>query len=282
MKISFKNTVITLSWLWLGIFVLIPSILLILTSILTQGDVHLIRIIFSFNNYERAFNWMYMHIFLRSLILAGITTFFCLVLGFPFAYMMAKAPKKFKNLYLLAIIIPFWTSSLITTYAMIIILKAKGLLNTLLLSLGIIHQPLHLLYTNFAVMLGLVYNMLPFMILPLYANLEKLDDRYIEAAQDLGASSFRIFTRIIFPYALPGVIAGTLFVLLPAMTLFYIPELLGGAKSLLLGNIIEDQFITARNWPLGACLSIILTAFMALLIWVYWRVSDNKTRSELF
>lgn len=281
MKINFRNFSIGISWLWLGLFVLVPSLLLVLTSILSKGDVQLVRLSFTLDNYADAINWIYIKIFLRSLLLAGFTTVCCLVLGFPFAYIMARAPKKIKDWYLLLTIIPFWTSSLITTYAIIIIIKARGLLNTILLNLGIIHQPLHILYTNFAVIIGLVYNLLPFMILPIYANLDKLDVRLIEAAKDLGASVPTIFRRVIFPLAIPGVFAGSLFVLLPAMTVFYVPELLGGARSMLLGNIIQDQFITSRNWPLGASLSILLTLFMALLIWFYWKSSSSNQRSEL-
>lgn len=281
MKVNFRNFSIGISWLWLGLFVLVPSLLLVLTSILSKGDVQLVRLTFTLSNYLDAFNWMYIKIFLRSLLLAGFTMLCCLVLGFPFAYIMARAPKKIKDWYLLLTIIPFWTSSLITTYAIIIIIKARGLLNSVLLDLGIIHQPLHILYTNFAVVIGLVYNLLPFMILPIYANLDKLDVRLIEAAKDLGASVPTIFRRVVFPLAIPGVFAGSLFVLLPAMTMFYIPELLGGARSMLLGNVIQDQFITARNWPLGASLSILLTLFMAFLIWCYWKSSSSNQRSEL-
>ncbi len=255
-------------------------LLLVLTSILSTDYRLLIRLDFTLDNYFQAFNWIYIKIFLRSLFLAGSTTLCCFLLGFPFAYMMTRAPKKLKEWYLLLTIIPFWTSTLISTYAIIIILKAHGLVNSILLSLGLINQPLHILYTNFAVLLGLVYNLLPFMILPIYANLDKMDTRLIEAARDLGASVPVIFARIIFPLALPGVFAGSLFVLLPAMTLFFIPELLGGARSLLLGNLIQDQFITARNWPLGSSLSIILTLFMAVLIWCYWRISADKQQSE--
>lgn len=281
MKINFRLFTISLSWFWLGLFVLVPTLLLLLTSILTQGDVELVRLSFSLKSYWHALNIIYINIFFRSLFLAIITPVSCLLLGFPFAYLMARASKKWKAWYALLIIIPFWTSSLITTYAIIIIIKARGLMNTILLSLGVIDHPIHILYTNFAVIIGLVYNLLPFMILPLAANLEKLDSRYIEAAKDLGAKPLRILFKVIIPFATPGIFAGCLFVLLPAMTLFFIPELLGGARSLLLGNLIQDQFITNRNWPLGSSLSILLTGFMMLLIWIYWRISAKGDRSEL-
>ncbi len=282
MKINFRRFSITISWIWLGIFVLIPGSLLLLTSLLQKGDVELIRLNFTLSNYTQAlFSAMYFNIFLRSLWLGGITTIICLIIGFPLAYFIAQTPPLLRKILLLLMIIPFWTNSLITTYAIMIIIKARGLLNNFLLHAGIIHQPLLLLYTQFAVILGLVYNLLPFMVLPLYANLERFDRSLIEAAKDLGAGRWRVFSRITIPLHTPGIFAGCLFVLLPAMTMFYIPGLLGGAKSLLLGNLIEDQFISLRNWPLGASISVLFTLFMGILIAIYWRISGNTRRTEL-
>ena len=178
-------------------------------------------------------------------------------------------------------IIPFWTSSLIRTYAILTILKTKGLLNSALLALGIIHHPIQLIYTNTAVLVAVVYNLLPFMIFPLYSNIEKLDTRLLDAARDLGAGKIKIFKAIILPLTMPGIMAGTLLVFLPAMTLFYIPVLVGGAKSLLLGNLVESQFLEMHNWPGGAATSIVLTLFMLLLIFIYTRFARGKQRQEL-
>lgn len=180
------------------------------------------------------------------------------------------------------VIIPFWTSSMIRTYAMMAILKAKGFLNALLLSLHIIHLPLLLLYTNFAVIVGLVYNLLPFMILPLYANIEKLDYRLVDAARDLGANWPTIFRRVIIPLTTPGIMAGIILVFLPAMTLFYIPDIMGGSKSMLLGNLIEDQFQFSNNWPAGSATSIILTVIMALMLMIYRRKQSANFQQDLF
>jgi spermidine/putrescine transport system permease protein len=175
-------------------------------------------------------------------------------------------------------IIPFWTSSLIRTYALIILFKANGLLNTFLLSTGLISEPLSILYTETAVFIGLVYTLLPFMILPLYASLLKLDRRLMEAARDLGATSRHVFFHIVLPLTLPGIIAGSTMVFLPALGLFYIPDLLGGARSMLIGNFIKNQFLTTSNWPLGSAASVVLTLLMFLLL-VCFFISTRRAHS---
>jgi len=267
--------------LWLGALALVPMLLVLLTSFLTHSDAHLIIFHFTLDNYQQLFSSIYFKILLQSLALAFFCTLACLLLGYPAAFIIARFSDRWKPLLLLLMLIPFWTSSLIRTYAMLAILKTHGLLNTALLNLGILHHPLQMIYTNTAVLIGSVYDLLPFMILPLYANIEKLDTHFIEAARDLGANRTRLFTHIIFPLTLPGIMAGSLLVFLPAMTLFYIPILLGGAKSLLLGNLIQSQFLALRDWPGGAATSILLTVLMFLLIFLYRRFSKGKQREEL-
>lgn len=268
-RFTFKNISVCIIWFWLGFFALIPTFLMLVTSLVQQGDTELIRLQLTFANYFTLFNSVYLKIFFHSLIVAVEVAFICLILGYPFAYLIAKLPERLKNIALLFVIIPFWTSSLIRTYAIVVILKTKGLLNSLLLALGIIHTPLQLLYTNTAATIGLVYSLLPFMILPLYANIEKLDSRFVDAARDLGANSWQVFWKILVPLTLPGIIAGSMLVLLPAMSLFYISNILGGAKTMLIGNLIENQFLAARNWPLGSTVSVILTLLMALMLLAY-------------
>lgn len=279
----FKNISVTGIWLWLGFFALIPNVLVLITSMLQQGDNELVRLQLTLINYFELFDTIYVRIFIHSIWLAGLCTFLCLIIGYPFAYILARAHHRYKSLLLLLVIIPFWTSSLIRSYAIVTILKAKGIINSLLLWLGIIHQPLQLLYNGSAVVVGLVYSLLPFMILPLYANIEKLDIRLIDAARDLGASKITVFRKVILPLTMPGIIAGIMLVFLPAMSMFYIPDLLGGAKTLLVGNLIENQFLAARNWPMGSTVSIILTVLMGLMLLVYWRSSSkiNKEQQEL-
>jgi len=276
----FKNSAISTIWLWLAIFALVPNILVLITSLMQQGDSELVRLQLTLGNYYELFDPIYLKVFLRSFYIAGLCTLICLLLGYPFAYLIARAKPQHRGLLLFLVIIPFWTSSLIRTYAIIAIIKTHGVLNSVLLWLGIIHQPLQLLYTNTAALVGLVYSLLPFMILPLYANIEKLDRRLIDAARDLGANWITIFLKVILPLTLPGIIAGIMLVLLPAMSLFYITNLLGGAKTMLVGNLIENQFLAARNWPLGSAVSVFLIVLMGLLLMLYWRITKNRNSSQ--
>lgn len=277
----FKQFSLMLIGSWLSIFALFPMLLVCVVSFLQHNDTHLVQFIWTGKNYRELFDLIYLKIFLRSLWIAGGCTILCLILGYPFAYLIARMDSKLKPVFLLLVIIPFWTSSLIRTYAMMTLLKAHGLLNQGLLSLGIIQEPLQLLYSNTAVLIGLIYNLLPFMILPLYANIEKLDISLIEAARDLGAKKITIFMRIILPLTLPGILAGTLLVFLPAMTLFYIPVLLGGAKSMLLGNLIQNQFLQTNNWPLGSAISVTLLLLMVIIYVGYQYSSKNSMKQEL-
>lgn len=257
--------------MWLGIFVLIPSFLLFATSLLVQGDSELVRLQPTLHNYFRLLDLNYLRVFLRSGLLAGTCTLGCLILGYPFSYLLARMPDRYKGFLLLLVIIPFWTSSLIRSYAIVMILKTHGILNSFLIWVGMIKVPMQFLYTQSATLIGLIYTLLPLMILPLYASIEKLDFRLIDAARDLGARKYQIFFRVLLPLTLPGILAGCILVLLPAMTLFYIPDLLGGAKTILIGNIIQNQFLGARDWPMGATISVALTLLMGMVLFVYWR-----------
>lgn len=277
----FRHSSLALIFTWLGILALIPMVLVLITSFLSHDDHHLVTFHFTLENYTNLGRYVYYRILLQSLGLAFSVTFICLIIGYPTAYFISQLPKRFKPLLMLFVVLPFWTSSLIRTYAILAILKTKGLINSVLLGLGIIHQPLQIIYTNTAVLIGCVYDLLPFMVLPLYTSIDKLDKRLIEAARDLGANRLRLLFRIILPLTLPGIIAGSLLVFLPTMTLFYIPTLLGGAKSMLMGNLIENQFLMMRNWPGGAATSVVLTVFMLLLVAIYRRYTKGKQRQEL-
>ena len=277
----FKILSINIVWLWLGIFALTPIALTFATSFLTQDPNNIVKFTLTLANYWELFNHAYINILLQSLTLAGTCTIICLIIGYPFAFTIARSQSKHRSLLLLLVIIPFWTSSLIRTYAIMAILKAKGILNTMLLAMGLIDQPLQILYSYTAVLIGCIYDLLPFMILPLYANIEKLNDEYLEAARDLGAGWFTTFIKIIIPLTMPGIIAGSVLVFLPAMTMFYIPVLLGGAKNLLVGNLVEYHFLTANNWPLGTAISVVISLLMGALIFIYWYNSKEKDREEL-
>ncbi|HLB42512.1 MAG TPA: ABC transporter permease subunit [Gammaproteobacteria bacterium] len=278
----FKYFSLSLVWCWFFLFALLPFCLIIITSLMGHSDRHLIESSFTLSNYQQLNHSIYIRIFEKSFFIAGLSTLLCLLLGYPFAYYIARIQNRWKNTLILLVIIPFWTSSLIRSYALIAIIKAKGILNSLLIALGIIHQPLSILFTNYAVIIGLVYNLLPFMILPIMTNVEKLDHRLVDAAHDLGANKLTTFRKIIIPLTLPGIIAGSIMVFLPAMTLFYISDILGGAKSMLLGNLIQNQFLIAQNWPLGSAVNIVLTLILATLILIYlWATRSNKKREWL-
>ncbi|WP_028389209.1 ABC transporter permease [Legionella fairfieldensis] len=256
-------------YLWLILFALIPLLLVLIASFLSKSSMQLVDLPFTLTNYSALLTPAFVKIFFRSLFIAFFTTCCCLLLAYPFSYLLIKS--KYQSLLLLLIIIPFWTSSLVRTYSLIAILKTKGIINALLLKFHLIDSPLSLLYSNFAVIIGLVYNLFPFMVLPIFTNMERFDFRLIEAAKDLGASKSDLFFRVFLPNTVNGIISGCLLTLLPAMTLFYIPNVLGGARSLLLGNLIQEQFLVSANWPQGAATSMILTVLLVILLIVYRR-----------
>jgi len=278
---ALKHFSLSVIWLWLVFFALLPFCLVTLASFASHDDTHLLTWPATFINYLQLNNSIYVKIFKQSFYIAGTCTLICLLLGYPFAYLIARMKSRFKGLLILFIIIPFWTSSLIRTYSMITMLKPKGVINAILLWLGIIDKPLPLLFTDTSVMIGLVYNLLPFMILPLLTNIERLDNRLIDAARDLGANRFTTFRRIILPLTMPGILSGSILVFLPAMTIFYIPDLLGGSKSILLGNLIQNQFLIAQNWPLGSAISVVFTLMLAVMLLIYRRSMRNNEHREL-
>ncbi len=274
----FKIAAIGSLWFWLIAFALLPNLLVAIASVLTRGDSEFVAFTLTLSSYRRLLDPLYLEVLLDSLWLAAVTTALCLLLGYPFAYLLTRSPARWRPLLLLLVIVPFWTSSLVRTYAIMIVLKTQGLLNQTLLGLGLIAEPLELLYTEPAVILGMLYTLLPFMILPLYAALEKLDLRLIEAARDLGAGKITIFLRIVIPLTLPGIVAGSLLTFLPGLGMFYVADLLGGAKTLLVGNLIRDQFLSARDWPFGAAASVLLTVLMGLLLWGYYLSARRANR----
>ncbi len=269
----FQNIVITGIVSWLMLFVFLPNLMIIGTSFLTRDDANLVQMIFSLDNYTRLFDPLYAEVLLHSLNMAIVATLCCLVIGYPFAFFLARMPEKRRPLMLFLLIVPFWTNSLIRIYGLKMFLSTRGYLNDFLLWAGILDKPLRIMYTPDAVVLGLVYILLPFMVMPLYSSIEKLDKSCLEAARDLGAGKLQTFIRIIVPLTMPGIIAGCLLVLLPAMGLFYVADLMGGAKNLLIGNVIKSQFLNIRDWPFGAATSICLTLVMGLMLLVYYRAA---------
>ena len=270
-KFNLQNAIVALITGWLVLFVMIPNIMIIGTSFLTRDEANLIEMTFTLGNYIRLADPLYFKVLMHSFYMAIIATLLCLIIGYPFAYIVAKMPEKWRPFMLFLVIVPFWTNSLIRTYGLKIVLGTQGVLNKSLLALDIIDKPLRIMYTETAVMIGLVYILLPFMILPLYSAIEKLDDTYLEAAKDLGANKLQTLLKVVLPLTMPGIIGGCLLVLLPALGMFYISDLLGGAKNLLIGNVIKSQVLNARDWPFGAATSIALTVAMAIMLYAYYR-----------
>ncbi|MFY0543639.1 ABC transporter permease [Brevibacillus sp. H7] len=265
----------------MGLFFLLPLLLVLGVSFFTRSSFGGIDVPLTLENYIRFVDPLYIKILWVSCVLAFATTVLCLVFGYPFAYIIARSPARYRNILLLLIIVPFWTNSLIRTYAWIVLLRTEGVINTLLLQIGLIDKPLSLLYNETAVLIGLVYTMLPFMVLPLYASIEKLDRSLLEAAADLGAKPRQVFWKVTLPLTAPGIMAGSLLVFIPSLGLFFIPDLMGGSKTVLVGNLIKNQFLTARDWPFGSASSIILMVLTLLFITAYILTPMAKQGKEL-
>lgn len=277
----FKMTSVGLLSTWLCLFALLSFLLMACISFLQTDNMTFYRWHFDLSNYTALIDSLYLKVFWRSFYTASIATVACLIIGYPVAYIIARAPQRYQFPLILGVIIPFWISSLVRTYSMIAILKAHGILNSALMALGIIQQPLQLLYTPTAALIGLTYDLLPFMIMPLFANLDRFNWKLLEAAQDLGASRWQQFTKVVLPLTKPGIFAGIILVFLPAMTLFYITDILGGAKTILLGNVIKDQFLSANNWPLGAAMSTSFIVLITIIVLMLTRQMSAKDKRNL-
>jgi spermidine/putrescine transport system permease protein len=248
-----------------AVFFAAPLAIICGYSFLTRGDYGGVEQPWSFGNYLRLFDPLYLSILWRSVWIASAATTLCALLGFPLALFIARA-GRWKNLYLQLVLLPFWTSFLVRTYAWLFILRDTGLINTVLLRLHIIQAPLQLLYNDAAVVVGLVYNFLPFFVLPLYATLDRLDPSLVEAAADLGARPSSTLWRVIIPISAPGIAAGCVLVFIPCLGAYLTPDLLGGGKTVMLGNLIQNQFTTARDWPFGSAASLTLMLASALVL----------------
>lgn len=261
--------------LWMAIFILIPLFLVAYFAFTTGDSTNKDTFEFSLMNFKRFMSPIYLGVLWRSLSLAIISTFVCFILGYPMAYIIAKKKKtKTRNNMILLFVIPMWMNFLLRTYAWLTILGKNGIINTILNSLGF--GSLNLIYNNGAVILGMVYNFLPFMVLPIYSVLIKMDKNLVEAAEDLGASKTTVFTKVVFPLSLPGVMTGFTMVFTPAVSTFIISNLLGGNKTNLMGNVIEQQFMYTGDWHFGSAISLILM----LIILIVMAVS-NRSGSDV-
>ena len=261
--------------LWLVVFFVVPMLLMLGESAMPRGTYGGVEPGFTLEHYRRFLDPLYLQVLWRTIAWSALVTAICLLLGFPVAWVIA-ASRRHRSLLLFLVVLPFWTSFLVRTFAMIFLLRDTGVINTVLMSLGAIEEPIVLLYTPFAVLSGLVYGFLPFMVLPIYASLEKLDPALLEAAEVLGARPVTRFVRVAFPLTLPGIVAGSLLVFVPAMGSFLTSDLLGGAKQVMIGNLVQNQFTTARNWPFGAAASFVVMAVVLVAVVVSLRLRDGE------
>lgn len=262
---------------WLGLFFVLPLFIVLGISLMTRGERNTIVLPLTLEHYEYVFGRVYFPVLLRSLRIAFATTLICLVIGYPLAFFISTRQREWvKNTALFLVVLPFWTNFLVRTYAIQTLIGTEGVINGMLQSAGIIQEPLQMMLTEGAVLLGLVYGFLPFMILPIYASAERFDWRLVEAAHDLGANDWWAFIRIVVPLTLPGVIAGCILVFIPAIGAFVTPELLGGTKGTMIGSLIADAYGGAGNWPRSSAASIVLMGMVLLSLLIYVRYARER------
>lgn len=269
-------------YLFTLLFVMGPMIYMVAVSFATNNDGYGFRWLFTLDNYRKMTDPVYVQCFIQSFELAFSTTILVVLIGYPFGYFMAKLSERGKQRMMFLIMVPFWTSSLIRLYGWIIILQAKGVFNGLLKALGLIDKPLKILYTYPAVLIGMIYALLPFMILSVYSSVEKMDWDLVEAARDLGASPMKAFFTVTLKLTLPGLLSGVILTFIPSMGLFFIADILGGNKIVLVGSLIQDQLTRGSNWPFAAALAVILTILTSLMIFFYRKITHVKDLEGLF
>jgi spermidine/putrescine transport system permease protein len=254
--------------LWLFLLVAAPLLYVLFLSFMSTDGYNVV-FNFTLDNYKNLFNPTYLEIYGNSFIIAFFTTLICILVGYPFAYQMAKAGKRKKTIMMIMLMVPFWTNSLIRLNGWKTILGKNGYFNSILISLGIIKEPLDILYTRGAVLLGMVYILIPYMILPLFASIDKLDHSLIEASNDLGANRVKTFLHVTLPLTFAGIFSGSIMIFIPSLGYFFVSDIMGGGKSQLIGNLIENQFKAANNWPLGASLSMMLIFLILIMVTLY-------------
>ena len=264
---------------WLVIFFALPLLLIFVISFLSRNDLGYPVLPLTLDNYQQTFDPLYLNLFLFSLWISLLTTIITLFISFPVALFIARTPKRWRGFLVILVMIPFWTNFLVRTYALQFLMRANGPINTLLLDLHLIHEPISILSTPLAVLIGLVYGELPFMILPLYTSLEKFDWSLIDAAQDLGANIRRAFLRVMLPLTMPGILAGSILVFVPSVGSYITVELMGGGKTNMIGRVIAAQFGAASNWPFGSAISLLLMVVVTIAALVYFRVGRGERMS---
>lgn len=258
---------------FLTVFMAVPVLLVLSYTIFQRGRFGGIEYVVTFENFVRALDPTYRSVLVDSVMIAGTATVLALLIGYPVAYAIAMLPRRWRTVALVLVVLPFWTNFLIRTYAWIVLLNSQGLVNDALVGAGLVQEPLRLLYTEGAVVAGLVYAYLPLMVLPLYASISRLDPQLREAAANLGATKARVFWGVTLPLTLPGVMTGCIFVFVPSLGNFIVPELLGGGKTVMVGNLVRDQFLEARDWPFGATLAFAVILLLVVLFLLQSRVT---------
>src|SRR5215216_824156 len=282
--------------LWILLFFNLPLLIVLFISFVERGRAGSIKLppVYTLENYRQLFNacssqfsgpncdpFLYISIFGHSARIALVVTFWCIALGYPLSYFISRQKQVWRDALMILVIIPFWTNFLVRTYALKEVLATEGLLNSFLMGLHIVNQPLNLLFNEFAVIVGLIYGYLPFAILPMYASIEKFDHSLMEAAADLGASPRRAFLRVMLPMTLPGVIAALVLVFVPVVGAFITPDIMGGGKIEMIGTLINRQFGVSRNWPFGASMSLVLMLLVLIGVIAYFRSSSEDTRRAM-
>jgi spermidine/putrescine transport system permease protein len=263
---------------WLILFFVAPLLIVLVVSFSKRSLLGVVEYEFNIRNYARVFSdFIYLRILWKSIWLAIVTTVLCLLISYPFSFYIARQTPARQTILIFMVMVPFWTNFLIRTYALIFLVRDTGLLNNMLLGLGVIDQPLSIMFTQTAVLLGMVYGYLPFAVLPLYASIEQLDFNYVQAAQDLGANGVQVFRRIILPLTMPGVVAASIITFIPTLGAYVTPDLMGGGNTFLIGNLLQQQFMTVRDWPFGAALGIVLGIMVLVATMIYFRAGAGRS-----
>jgi spermidine/putrescine transport system permease protein len=262
--------------LWLGLFLIVPMLIVLVMSFMQRDTLGNVVYSFSLEGYFTFWDSLYLGIYWDTIVLSVLTTLICLLVSYPLAYYIAGASPRVQNWGLILITVPFWINFLIRTYAWVLLLRTQGVVNSLLLHFGWIDEPLQMLYTKGAVLLGMVYNFIPFMVLPLYVAIEQIDKRQLEAASDLGASRWKAFWHITLPQSKAGIMTGSVLVFVSTAGMFVVTDILGGSKSSMISNIIQSQFLGARNWPFGSALSVIFILTSLVLIMLFNRAMQSR------
>lgn len=271
MKLLFTLPVI----LYALLFILLPLLYVFVLSFLKSDGYGGYTFSFTLENYLEALNPTFLAVFFKSVAIGLLTTLLCLIIAYPFAIFLRSKSERAQSLIITLVMVPFLTNSMIRTYGWITLLRKSGVVNSILLGLGLINSPLPLMYNAFGILVGMVYTLLPFMILPVYSAVSKVDQSFLDAAEDLGAGKWEKLTKVYLPLTLPGVFNGSLMVFIPAIGYFFIADILGGGKAMIIGNLIKNQFLTARNWPLGAAISILLLGLTFILVKLYEKAGGS-------